>query len=377
MVEQVAVDGTVVVGLGGIGAAAALALADRGETVIGLDPRPPGHTEGSSHGRTRLVRRAYFEAPAYVPLTMRAWDLWHDLERRAGEPLLTPSGVLTVAPIGDPARLVPATLEAAARHGLPVEPLGAPALRDRYPALAVPDDWDGVLEPEAGFVDPGATVRVLHRLARDAGADLRAEAVEAIELGDAPLVRTASAVYRPRKVVLAAGPWAPELLGGRLPLTVTRKVVAHFTPVDPVGLDPDSLPGFVVGGGGALHYGFPLLPGDGVKIARHDGGAPTTPGTVDRTVRIEEIDALRAVLRRILPAAAGPPLSAYTCLYTMSPDGDFLLGPLPGAPACIVATGCSGHAFKFVPLLGALLAELALDGRTSLDIGFLSPGRFG
>ncbi len=376
MVEDVAVDGTVVVGLGGIGSAAALALADRGETVVGLDPRPPGHTEGSSHGHTRLVRLAYFEDPAYVPMTVRAWRLWQRLERRSGERLLTASGVIALAPAGDPGRLVPATVEAAARYGLPVEHLEAAAVRDRYPALSVPDGWEAVLEPEAGFVDPEATVRTLHRLARDAGADLRPETVEAIEYGDRPVVHTARTRYHPRKVVLTAGPWAPALLEERLPLTVTRKVVAHFTPRDPDGLGPDRLPGFLTGDGGALHYGFPLLPGDGVKIARHDGGAATTPATVDRTVRPEEVEALRAELARLIPAAAGPLLRAYTCLYTMSPDGDFVLGPLPWAPSCIVATGCSGHAFKFVPLLGEVLADLVLGAAPAVDVGFLSPARF-
>lgn len=374
MVPEVAVEGTLVVGLGGIGAAAALALAERGERIVGLDPRPVNHSEGSSHGRTRLVRRAYFEDPRYVPLTTRAWDRWHDLERRSGEHLLTASGVVTVAPPDDPEHLVGATLDAAARFGLPVEHLDAAAVRARYPAITVPDDWDGVLERDAGFVDPEATVRVLHRLAREAGADLRAEEVRSID-PDGPVVVTDRARYRPRRVVVTAGPWAPELLGGRLPLTVTRKVVAHFTPLEPAGLTADRLPGFVIGGD-TFHYGFPLLPGEGVKIARHDGGEPTSPSTVDRAVRPEEVEALRAVLARVLPAAAGPLLRAYTCLYTMSPDGDFLLGPLPDAPACIVATGDSGHAFKFVPLLGELLADLALGGSPQVDLGFLSPARF-
>lgn len=374
--EDVEIDGTVVVGLGGIGSAAALALADRGETVVGLDPRPAGHTEGSSHGPTRLVRRAYFEDPAYVPMTTRAWDLWRELERRSGEHLLTASGVVSVAASGDAARLVQATLEAAARYGLPVEHLGAAGLRERWPALTVPDDWDGVFEPDAGFVDPEATVRVLQRLAVAAGAELRAEAVLSIEHGPAPVVVTASVRYRPRRVVLAAGPWAPALLAGRLPLTVMRKVVAHFTPLDARDLGPERMPGFVISEPDAFHYGFPLLCGDGVKIARHDGGEPTTPATVDREVHEDEVAALRRVLERVLPAAAGPLLKAYTCLYTMSPDCDFLLGPLPGSPGCIVATGCSGHAFKFVPLLGEVLADLALGRRPAVDVGFLSPARF-
>lgn len=379
--RDVRVDGTVVVGLGGIGSAAAYHLAVRGETVIGLDPRLPGHREGSSHGRTRLVRQAYFEDPAYVPLAARAWRLWHELEAVAGERLLTASGVLALARRGDPRRLVPATLAAAGQYGLPVAHMDAAEIRRRFPAVRVDDDWEAAFEQDAGFVDPEATVRAHHRLARRAGADLRAATVTGIEVEGGPVVSTADTRYHPRAVIVAAGPWAPELLASRgLPIVARRKVVAHFTPIDEPSVVPDVMPGFFVSLPGGAFYGFPFLPGQGVKIARHDGGEATTPDSVDRRVRPEEIAELRAVLDDLLPAAAGPLLESYTCLYTMSPDEDFLLGALPGAPGCFVATGCSGHAFKFVPVLGEILADLAA-GRTdsrspALDIGFLDPARF-
>jgi sarcosine oxidase len=376
-VKDVRIDGVVVVGLGGIGSAAAYHLAARGEVVLGLDPRLPGHRDGSSHGRTRLVRQAYFEDPAYVPLASRAWRLWRELEASAGERLLTAAGVLAVARQGDPERLVPATLAAALQHGLPVEHLEPADIRRRFPAVRIDDDWEGVFERDAGFVDPEATVRVHHRLARAAGADLRAAAVTGIEVEDGPVVTTADTRYHARSVIVAAGPWAPQLLASRgLPIVARRKVVAHFAPTDERSVTPDVLPGFLVSRTGGTFYGFPSLPGQGVKIARHDGGEATTPDTVDRRVRPEEVAELRAVLQDLVPAAAGSLLQSYTCLYTMSPDDDFLLGALQGAPGCFVATGCSGHAFKFVPVLGEILADLATGRAPSLDIGFLDPARF-
>jgi sarcosine oxidase len=375
--REVVVDGTVVVGLGGIGSAAAHALAARGEPVLGLDPRPVGHRDGSSHGPARLVRQAYFEDPAYVPLAARAWRLWHELEAAAGERLLTPAGVLTLAAPDDPRGVVPAVLGAAERHGLPVEALAAAEVRHRYPAVRVGDGWQAVLERDAGFVDPEATVRAQLRLAEAAGADLRAEQVVAIEPGDEPVVITAEHRYRARSVVVAAGPWAPGLLAAAgLPIVARRKVVAHLAPRDPAALGPAALPGFVVSDAAGLFYGFPFLTGHGVRIGRHDGGEDTTPEEVDRVVRPEEVAELRALLERVLPDAAGPLLDAVTCLYTMSPDGDFLLGPLPGAPGVVVATGCSGHAFKFVPALGEALADLATGGAPRVDLGFLDPARF-
>jgi sarcosine oxidase len=243
--------------------------------------------------------------------------------------------------------------------------------------VRVGDGWQAVLERDAGFVDPEATVRAHLRLARAAGAELRAERVVAIEPGDEPAVVTTARRYRARSVIVAAGPWAPGLLSDAgLPIVARRKVVAHFTPRDGSALGPAALPGFVVSDASGLFYGFPFLPGHGVRIGRHDGGEYTTADTVDRAVRPEEVAELRALLERVLPDAAGPLRSAVTCLYTMSPDGDFLLGPLAGAPGVVVATGCSGHAFKFVPALGEALADLATGRRPRVDLGFLDPARF-
>jgi sarcosine oxidase len=375
--RDVAVDGTVVVGLGGIGSAAAYHLASRGETVLGLDPRPAGHRAGSSHGPTRLVRQAYFEDARYVPLAARAWRLWHELEAASGERLLTPTGVVTLSRRGDAGRLVPSVLAAGEQHGLAVEHLDAAGIRSRFPAIRVDDGWEGAFERDAGFVDPEATVRVHQRLAAAAGADLRAEAVVSLDVGSAPVVTTAEARYHARAVVITAGPWAPELLAAAgLPIAATRKVVAHFTPVDPPSVTSPALPGFLLTHAGGTFYGFPSLPGQGVKIARHDGGETTTPDSVDRRVRPEEIEELRDVLAELLPAAAGDVLDAYTCLYTMSPDGNFLVGALPDAPGCFVATGCSGHAFKFVPVLGEVLADLATGRTPEVNLRFLDPGRF-
>lgn len=368
------VPGTIVVGLGGIGSSVASRIASRGEPVLGLDPRLPGHRDGSSHGRSRLVRQAYAEGPQYVALTTAAWRLWHDLERTSGARLLTESGVLAVAPAGG--RLVTDTLLAAREHGLPVDHLTAADIARRFPAVRVDDGWEGAFEREAGFVDPEATVLAHHRLAREAGAHFRQERVLAIDLDDRPTVRTDVGSYRPDRVVVAAGPWAPQLLAAAgLDIVARRKVVAHFTPLDATAVRADVLPGFSFEFDGHLYYGFPDHDGQGVKIGRHDGGEDTTPDTIDRAVRPAEVAELHGVLARFIPQAAGHLRDASTCMYTMSSDEDFIVGPLPGAPDVIVASGCSGHAFKFVPVLGEVLADLALGETPTYDIAFLSPAR--
>jgi sarcosine oxidase len=375
---EIRIEGPVIVGLGGIGTAAAYHLASRGETVLGLDPRAPGHPEGSSHGRTRLVRQAYFENAAYVPLTTASWRLWHELERLSGERLLTATGVLELGPIDDPLRLVTDTLAAGNRHGLAVEHLSAAEIRERYPAIRIDDSWEGAFEKDAGFVDPEATIRAHYRLAVDAGAEFRAESVLGIEFDERPLIRTDKGSYRADRLIVAAGPWAPQLLASTgLNIVARRKMVAHFEPVDAAPVSSGALPGFAISHDGHLFYGFPNLDGQGVKIGRHDGGDDCTPDNVDRPVHAAEITELSAVLARFLPDAAGPAIDAYTCLYTMSSDEDFIVGALPQAPNCVVATGCSGHAFKFVPVLGQILADLTLGQTPAYDIEFLSPSRSG
>lgn len=374
--EEIRVPGTLIIGCGGIGAAAAYHLAARGETVVGLDPRAAGHRAGSSHGRSRLVRQAYAEGSEYVALTTAAWRMWHELEAVADERILTASGVLAVAPPDDPAGLVTSTLAAAREHALPVEHLDASEIVRRFPAFRLGAGWQGAFEPAAGFVDPEATVRTHLRLAQEAGAAFRSETVRRIDFGDGAVVHTDAGSYRPDKVIVAAGPWAPELLrAAGVDVVARRKVVAHFRPERPSTVGVGALPGFAIHDGEGLYYGFPDFDGQGVKIGRHDGGESTTPELVGRRVRDAEVGMLRRVLDRFLPDAAGEELDRYTCLYTMSADEDFIVGPLPQHPDVIVATGCSGHAFKFVPVLGAILADLAQDGDTQYDIGFLSPAR--
>ena len=276
----------------------------------------------------------------------------------------------------DPEHLVGATLEAARLHGLDVEHLDAAEIRRRFPAVRVEDGWEGAFEREAGFVDPEAAVRAHTRLALREGADLRAETVTDVDLRE-PAVRTDRARYRARSVVVTAGPWAPQLLADAgLPITARRKVLAHFEPLDPALLSAPTTPGYFISTARGMFYGFPDLPGQGVKIGRHDGGDDTTPETIDRRVRQEEVDELRGVLADFLPDAAGPVRETLTCMYTMSPDGDFLLGALPDTDRAFVATGCSGHAFKFVPALGEVLADLATGRAPAVEVGFLDPARF-
>jgi sarcosine oxidase len=359
-----------VIGLGAMGSAALLHLARRGLRVLGIEQFEPGHDRGSSHGETRIIRLGYFEHPSYVPLVRAALPLWRALERDSGASLLDVTGIIE---IGAPeSTLVSGTLRSARTHGLAHEVLDAASVMRRFPAFRLPPDFVGVLQPEAGILAPEAALHAQIALAAAAGAQLRtSERVQAIEPAAAGVrIVTDRAVIEAREAVVAAGPWLPQLLPGfPVPLRATRQAVGWFAPADPAMFARDRFPIFMIENAEGIFYGFPRGPKPGIKFAKHHHADEA----VDPGVRVRPMDAtdealLRAALAAHLPSASGELLSTQTCLYTMAPDGDFILDRLPGAPAIIVASPCSGHGFKFTPVIGEILADLVTAGATRHDI---------
>lgn len=367
-----------VIGLGAMGSAALYHLSRRGLRTVGLDRFSPGHDRGSSHGSTRIIRLGYFEHPSYVPLVRRAYALWRELERASGRPLLTVTGI---AEIGRPdSQLVVGTLAAARMHNLPHEVWDAAALMQRYPAFRVPNDFIGVVQPDGGYLEAETAVQTHLDLAVEAGADIRhAERVLAIEPASGTVrIFTDRGMIDAGAVIVAAGPWVKTLLPGLpVPLHVTRQAVLWVEPRDRTLFRQDRFPVFMIESARGIHYGFPLHGSDGVKIAKHHhAGEIVDPETYDREVSAEDVRIARDALIEYLPAADGQLLSAKTCLYTMSPDGNFIIDRLPGEPRIIVASPCSGHGFKFAPVIGEALADLATKGDTPNDIDRFRLTRF-
>jgi sarcosine oxidase len=366
-----------VAGLGAMGGAAACHLARRGLKVIGFDRFAPPHELGSSHGETRIIRVAYFEDPRYVPLVQRAWDLWLELESDTDERLLEPTGGLMIgAPDG---ALVRGALASAEAHGLEHELLDAAALARRYPAHRPAPGDVAVWEPRAGVLRPEACVAAHLAAARQAGAELRTnEPVEAWEPdGEGVSVRTARGTTRASQLVLAAGAWLRDLTPGlAVPLEVTRQPLMWFEP--PAALeqfDAERFPIFIrEHQPGRFVYGFPRRE-ELVKFAIHQEGEVTSPDTVRRTVGDDEVERLREILVRCLPAAAGRCARRSVCLYTNTPDNHFRLGRHPAHPAVLVASCCSGHGFKFSSAIGELLADLVTGRTPEFDLGLFDPAR--
>jgi sarcosine oxidase len=362
-----------VVGLGAMGSHTALELATRGRRVLGIDRHRPPHTLGSTHGRTRIIREAYFEEPLYVPIVQRAYDLWRRLEERSGARLLTVTGGLMLG--ASDSEVVVGARASAVEHDLPYEELSARQVRERFPAYAVPDEHEAILEPRAGFLEPEAAVEATLALAAAAGAELRFD--EPVRELEGNALRTARGTYVADRVVVAAGPWLPELVPGLAALfTAARQPLLWLDPQEPALFTPERFPVFVwEWKPGWAFYGFPDV-GDGFKVAVHHHGEPTTPDTVDRRLRPDDEEAIRELVRRFFPAGDGELREFAVCLYTNTPDEHFVIDRLPDDERVLVASPCSGHGFKFAPAVGEILADLATGESPRFDLAPFALRRF-
>lgn len=368
----------IVLGLGGMGSAVAAHAAARGMRVLGLERFGPAHARGSSHGRTRIIRQAYFESPEYVPLLRRAYALWDALATRTGTTLRAQTGGLFVGRPETP--VVAGTIASALRWQLAHEVYDAAELRRRYPAVTPRDDEIGVYEAVAGAVFPEAGVQAHCNDAAAHGAELRF-GVEATgwDAGDAGVRVTLAdgTVVDAQRLAICAGPWfariAPDL---GLPLRIERNVQFWFAPLDREAVSPERLPIYAVERDGArMFYGFPDF-GDGAKIAYHGSGIDADPDTLDRDVHDGEIADARAALESFVPAAAGPFLRGAPCMYSNTPDEHFAIGAHPRQPRVVVAGGFSGHGYKFAPVVGEIVAALLAGADPGFALDLFAPDRF-
>ena len=368
----------VVCGLGITGSAALHELACRGRRVAGIEQFIPGHDRGSSHGETRVIRLGYFEHPSYVPLVKRAHAKWREIGEAAGGRLLHVTGVLEIGP--PESALVRGTLASIKTHALPHEILAAGDLMQRFPAFRVPADFVAVLQPDGGYLATEPSIHALLSLAHRAGAEIRGgEMIRAIEpRADAVKIATDRATIEADSAIVAVGPWLKALLPDLpAPIRITRQVMAWFAPLDAALVKPPRLPVYLIESRHGVHYGFPLR-GHTLKVAKHHhADEAVDPQSFDRSVTAHDEGLIRAAIAEHLPAANGALVDARTCLYTMTPDGDFIIDQLPGAPQIVIASPCSGHGFKFAPAIGEILADLATTGTTTHDISRFALARFG
>lgn len=369
----------IVVGVGAMGASTCWSLARRGQRVLGLEQFEIPNTRGSSHGYSRITRTAYYEHADYVPLLQRAHALWSELEAESGEEVHHQVGGLYLGPVdGD---IVGGSLRSARTHGLPHELLDRAELARAYPQFNVPDNWVGLLEPQAGLLLPELAISAFVSGALHKGAEIHGhEEVLAWQAGPAGVsVTTTRGTYHASRIVFTGGAWSTRLIRDLgVELIVTRQVLGWVWPKNPAPFALGRLPIWMIDRlDGSVYYGFPMMTlGPGLKVALHQPMQPTDPDHVERRVLPGDEASFRDCLRRFLPGADGPVLAQRTCLYTNSPDGHFILDRHPQHERVLIAAGFSGHGFKFASVVGEALTELAITGKTPLPIEFLGLSRF-
>ena len=367
----------IVLGVGGVGSSALDHFARRGLRVVGLDRFPTAHDKGSSHGQTRLIRQAYFEHPDYVPLLKKAYALWEDLEARTGQSLYRQSGVLQVGPRGG--RVIDGVLASAQQHNLAIDELTPREVTERFPGFVCPDSVAAVLERRAGFLFVEDCIRAATAQAVQAGAVLRTdETVKGWSASPGRVeVVTDKETYTASHLVITAGSWAADFLGDLgIRFEVVRKSLYWYEPRSSVYHVDNGAPGFIIETPGGNFYGFPQISDMGVKVAEHTGGYPVPdPLSVDPTEHAEETQRVTDFLAEYLPQVGPRQTNFDVCLYTLSPDRNFVVDRHPEYQQVSFAAGLSGHGFKFASVLGEVLADLSMGLPTSAPVEFLSSRR--
>ena len=381
---------TIVVGLGAMGSAALYQLSKRDNKVLGIDQFAPPHKMGSTHGDTRITRQAIGEGEEYVPLSLRSYEIWDELERKTGKKLLTITGGLIVGQDNGQSlhgknNFLQTTIAAAEKFNIPHSVLSANELKKRFPQFRVADNSTGYYEDSAGFLSPESCIEAQLTLARQQGAQINLNETiqQLLPLANGGVeVRTNKGVYQTNKVVLAAGPWIVRFLPEyRDQLKVYRQALYWFDlQGDVTSYLPENFPIFIITGtDGDGIYGFPAIDGyqGGLKVAFEEYLNETTPEAVNRNISQDEVDrAYNKYISKYLPGLSNKCVKAVTCLYTVTPDSQFIIDTHPDHSQIIIASPCSGHGFKHSAAIGEALAELAAEGKSHFDLSAFSLSRF-
>ena len=359
-----------------MGASTSYNLARRGFRVLTLERFGLNHELGSSHGKTRIIRLAYYENSRYVPLLRRAFDSWRELESKSGKTLLKLTGGLMIGkPDGE---LVTGVLGSAKEHEIPHRVLTSSEVEDQYEAFTLGDDMCAVHEESAGILFPEECIRTFVDGAKKAGCEFKfAEKMNRWDSSATGIeVESSNGKYVTDRLILCAGAWNSMFLGNLLPLQCERQVPFWFSSNGQKRFTPQAMPVFIFEEvNGQFYYGIPDI-GHGVKVARTHGGEIGDPDNIRREVTEKDIAPVRGFISRRLRKLEGPPIASTTCLYTNTPDLNFAVGMHPNDRRVTVVSACSGHGFKFASVLGEVAADFVENGKTAHDISFLDVNRF-
>jgi sarcosine oxidase len=367
----------IVIGVGGFGSGAFYHLAKRGLKVLGIEQFGVAHDRGSSHGETRIIRKAYFEHPNYVPLAVRAYEIWRELEEESGRVLMRLTGVVLAGPPDGQA--IAGAKTSAKQHGLLIEELTPQEANTRFPGLNFNERFAVVHEPDAGYLHVETCVEAHIKEAQNHGGQLKIQETVLDWSSDNNRVKVSTdrGQYEAARLVITAGPWAVKLLRGLpVPLKVLRKPVFWARAQDEFQSGVPNWPGFLFELPQGVFYGLPGLNGQSLKLAEHTGGQVVDdPRNATREILPEDRRAIEGFMRECVPAARPVFERQSVCFYTMTPDAHFLIDHHPAHSNVVFGAGFSGHGFKFTSVLGRALAEMAAEGSTRLPVDFLSLSR--
>jgi sarcosine oxidase len=375
----------IIVGGGTMGSAAAYHLAKNGQKVLVLEQFNFIHEQGAHGGQTRLIRKAYFEHPDYVPLLLRAYENWATLEQETQQQVYFETGILYFGEKNEPS--LANIKESAKLNDLKLATLTMAEAKQKYPMFdTIPDDWESLFEPEAGFLLVEKCVHLHLQQALKHGARLLAheKVIKWAETTEGVSVSTEKHEYHAKKLIFTAGAWSNKLLTDlAVPLKVTRQILGWVKPTNWGDFTLGKFPCWgVFDKEQSLYYGMPILKGEdtngalGLKLGCHFHGDVVNPDNVNRTITEADEATFRRGLEKYIPSANGDTLAIKTCLYTNSPDEHFIIDHYPDHKNVILACGFSGHGFKFASVIGEILSDLAIRGETKQPIDFLSLKRF-
>lgn len=377
----------IVIGVGSMGSATCYHLAKRGYKVLGLEQFDISHEFGSHTGQSRIIRKAYFEHPDYVPLMEKAYENWKSLEKETGQQLYYQTGLLYA---GDPNNeIIKGVKLTSSLYNIELEQLKTDEAAKRFPQFTFPKNFEILFEPDSGFLPPERSIRLYAEEAGKNGAMIHSneKIIEWRKDGNSIIVRTDKNTYQSNKLIITAGAWAGKMIPGLSDkIKVTRQFIAWIKTRNDKQFALNNFPCWMIGDDNkhGCYYGFPVLDtkkfGEpaGLKLAHHFPSHITDPDNVNRHATDEDIENLKYCLDKYLAGSFDSVLHTKICLYANSPDDNFILDRLPGFEENVsVACGFSGHGFKFASVIGEILADLAIDGKTDLPVGFLNANRFG
>ncbi len=367
-----------VLGLGGMGSSALYHLARRGLNVLGIEQFGVAHDRGSSHGETRIIRKAYFEHPNYIPLLERAYELWRELEQTSGKQLFIPCGLMVAGP--PDGQVVQGVHEASRLYDVAVEKVSSKDAVERFPGLQIPNEFEVTYESEAGILYVEECVRTHIECAIAQGAQVCLdEKIHSVSIHDDSIeVTTDTQHYSASGVIVTAGAWSSSYMQElNLPLEVVRKLLFWNPVKQPVYNLDAGKGGFFFDMPYGEFYGLPSLDGETLKLAEHTGGeAVVDPDNLNRDLLEADIDSISRFISEVMPALEPVPTRHGTCMYTRTPDGHFIIDRHSQNQRVVYGAGFSGHGFKFASVVGEILADLVTQGTTKHPIDFLSASRF-